>query len=109
MHKIAPETNLNSYLLESTLNFLRRDYAFSRLELVDKDEFFPRRSRIRLIASGLTLLAARRDLMQDQAWQLGFGRGCDGLLEAGRVGRGLRGLSRIISNIFPRAAGIACS
>ncbi|HYL94821.1 MAG TPA: hypothetical protein VET69_03365, partial [Terriglobales bacterium] len=31
-------TILNSYLVESTVNFLRRNYAYSRLELVDKDE-----------------------------------------------------------------------
>src|SRR5208337_1771634 len=37
VHKLASDTNLNSYLLESTLNFRRRNYAFSRLELVDKD------------------------------------------------------------------------
>src|SRR5580658_351254 len=46
VHKFATDTNvratnLNSYLLESTLNFHRRNYAFSRLELVDKDELFP--------------------------------------------------------------------
>ncbi len=41
VHKIATGANLNSYLLESTLNFRERNYAFSRLELVDKDELFP--------------------------------------------------------------------
>src|SRR5580693_2533824 len=41
VRKIATNTTLNSYLLESTLNFRRRDYVFSRLELVDKDELFP--------------------------------------------------------------------
>ncbi len=41
VHKIATDTNLNSYLLESTLNFRQRNYVFSRLELVDKDELFP--------------------------------------------------------------------
>lgn len=30
--------NLNSYTLESTLNFLERNYVYTRLELVDKDE-----------------------------------------------------------------------
>jgi hypothetical protein len=32
VHKIATDTTLNSYLLESTLNFRQRNYAFSRLE-----------------------------------------------------------------------------
>jgi hypothetical protein len=41
VHKIETNTTLNSYLLESTVNFRQRDYAFSRLELVDKDELFP--------------------------------------------------------------------
>lgn len=30
--------NLNAYTLESTLNFLERNYVYTRLELVDKDE-----------------------------------------------------------------------
>ncbi|MFN2483018.1 MAG: hypothetical protein ABR554_16295, partial [Pyrinomonadaceae bacterium] len=30
--------NLNGYTLESTLNFLDRNYFYTRLELVDKDE-----------------------------------------------------------------------
>jgi hypothetical protein len=41
VHEIGPGTNLNGYLFESTLNFLRRDYVFTRLELVDKNELFP--------------------------------------------------------------------
>jgi hypothetical protein len=31
----------NSYLLESTVNFKRLNYAYTRLELVDRDELFP--------------------------------------------------------------------
>jgi hypothetical protein len=31
----------NSYLLESTLNFAAKNYVFTRMELVDKDELFP--------------------------------------------------------------------
>jgi len=41
VHKIRAGTNLNGYSLESTLNFRERNYAFTRLELVDKDELFP--------------------------------------------------------------------
>jgi hypothetical protein len=51
VHKVAADATLNSYLLESTVRFHERDYAFSRLELVDKDELFPRRECIPLIAS----------------------------------------------------------
>src|SRR5580700_1020041 len=32
---------LNSYLLESTVNFWQKNYAYTRMELVDKDELFP--------------------------------------------------------------------
>jgi hypothetical protein len=35
--------NLNAYTLESTLNFLERNYAYTRLELVDKDELLNER------------------------------------------------------------------
>jgi hypothetical protein len=41
-HKIVPQTNQNSYLLESSLNFATKNYALTRLELVDKDELFPK-------------------------------------------------------------------
>ena len=30
--------NLNAYTFESTLNFLERNYVYTRLELVDRDE-----------------------------------------------------------------------
>lgn len=39
--KLLPGTTQNSYLLESVLNFQRKNYLFSRVELVDKDELFP--------------------------------------------------------------------
>jgi hypothetical protein len=35
------QTVQNSYLLESTLNFAAKNYVFTRMELVDKDELFP--------------------------------------------------------------------
>ncbi|HTK96346.1 MAG TPA: hypothetical protein VL382_11990 [Terriglobales bacterium] len=40
-HKLAEDTVQNSYLLESTVNFQQKNYAYTRLELVDKDELFP--------------------------------------------------------------------
>jgi hypothetical protein len=40
-HKQLDDTTQNSYLLESTLNFLTRNYAYTRLKLGDKDELFP--------------------------------------------------------------------
>jgi hypothetical protein len=73
VHKIATETTLNSYLLESTLNFQRRNYAFSRLELVDKDELFPQAAVHPVYRIGAYTFGGERDLIQDHAWQLGLG------------------------------------
>ncbi|MGA8765094.1 MAG: hypothetical protein WB562_19660 [Candidatus Sulfotelmatobacter sp.] len=73
VHKIAEGTNLNGYLLESTLNFLRRDYAFTRLELVDKDELFPQAAVHPAYRIGAYTFGGERDLIQNHAWQLGLG------------------------------------
>jgi hypothetical protein len=73
VHKIASGTNLNGYLLESTLNFLRRDYAFARLELVDKDELFPFAPAHPGYRIGAYTFGGTRDLIQNHAWQLGLG------------------------------------
>ena len=73
VHKIATETNLNSYLLESTLNFQRRNYAFSRLELVDKDELFPQAPVHPAYRIGAYTFGGARDFIHDHAWQLGLG------------------------------------
>ena len=73
VHKIATETTLDSYLFESTFNFLRRDYAFTRLELVDKDELFPQALMHPAYRIGAYTLGGVRDLIQDRSWQLGLG------------------------------------
>jgi hypothetical protein len=73
VHKIATDTTLNSYLLESTLNFRRRNYAFSRLELVDKDELFPQAAVHPVYRIGGYTFGGERDLIQDHVWQLGLG------------------------------------
>jgi hypothetical protein len=73
VHKIATGTNLNGYLLESTLNFLRRDYAFTRVELVDKDELFPLAAVHPAYRIGAYTFGGTRDLVQNHAWQLGIG------------------------------------
>jgi hypothetical protein len=73
VHKIATNTTLNSYLLESTLNFLRKNYAFTRLELVDKDELFPQAPVHPVYRIGAYTFGGERDLIQDHAWQLGMG------------------------------------
>lgn len=73
VHKIATDRTLNSYLLESTLNFKERNYAFSRLELVDKDELFPQAVVAPVYPIGAYTFGGVRDLVQNRAWQLGLG------------------------------------
>jgi len=64
---------LNSYLLESTLNFRRRNYTYTRMELVDKDELFPDPLIQPAFRIGAYTFGAVRDLVQNQHWQLGLG------------------------------------
>jgi hypothetical protein len=64
---------LNSYLLESTLNFLPRDYVYSRLELVDKDELFPNLPGHPTYRIGAYTFGGVRDLLQNRVGQLGLG------------------------------------
>ena len=71
VHKPADNHTLNSYLLESTVNFQSRNYAFSRLELVDKDELFPPASPAFRI--GAYTLGGARDLIQNSLWQVAVG------------------------------------
>jgi hypothetical protein len=73
VHKLETDANLNSYLLESTLNFRERNYAFSRLELVDKDELFPQATVHPAYRIGAYTFGGVRDLVHDRAWQLGLG------------------------------------
>jgi hypothetical protein len=73
VHKIAAGTNLNSYLAESTLNFLSRNYAFTRLELVDKDELFPQAAVHPAYRIGAYTFGGERDVVQNHIWQLGIG------------------------------------
>ena len=73
VHKLATDTSLNSYLLESNLNFRQRNYVFSRLELVDKDELFPQAAVHPAYRIGAYTFGGVRDLAQHRAWQLGLG------------------------------------
>ena len=72
-HKEETGTNLNSYLAESTVNFRRRNYAFTRLELVDKDELFPAAATHPAYRIGAYTFGGVRDLAQTRAWQFGVG------------------------------------
>ena len=71
--KLADNTVQNSYLLESTLNFLRRNYAYTRLELVDKDELFPNAPTHPSYRIGAYTLGGVRDLVQNSIGQIGLG------------------------------------
>lgn len=73
VHKSVTNRVLNSYLLESTINFHQRNYAFTRLELVDKDELFPQALIQPTYRIGAYTLGGERDLVQNRAWQLGLG------------------------------------
>src|SRR5271166_3683741 len=64
---------LNSFLLESTLNFLARNYAYTRMELVDKDELFPNAATHPPYRIGAYTFGGVRDLIQNRVWQLGLG------------------------------------
>jgi hypothetical protein len=73
VHEIGLGAHLNGYLAESTLNFLRRNYAFTRMELVDKNELFPDAPGHPSFRIGAYTFGGTRDLIQNHAWQLGFG------------------------------------
>jgi len=73
---------LNSYLLESTLNFRQKNYAYTRFELVDKDELFPNDSfpdnpfpgeHDHPYRIGAYTFGGVRDLIHNHYWQLGLG------------------------------------
>jgi len=73
VHKIAVGDNLNSYLIESTLNFRQRNYAFTRMELVDKDELFPQAAVLSTYRIGAYTFGGVRDLIANKTWQMGLG------------------------------------
>jgi hypothetical protein len=73
VHKVAFDRTLNSYLLESTLNFRRLNYAFTRLELVDKDELFPQAPVATVYRIGAYTFGGVRDFIHNHTWQLGLG------------------------------------
>ena len=73
VHKIASGANLNSFLLESTWNFRERNYLFTRMELVDKDELFPESLFQPSYRIGAYTFGGDRDLIANRAWQLALG------------------------------------
>lgn len=78
-HKLLPDSSQNSYLLESVLNFQRLNYAFTRMELVDKDELFDNLAAPPAFARGRSFRIAAftfggvRDVVHNQRGQIGLG------------------------------------
>ncbi len=72
-HKELENRNLNSYLLESTLNFNARNYAFSRIELVDKDELLPDDPTHPSFRIAAYTVGGASDIVQRRLWQLALG------------------------------------
>jgi hypothetical protein len=73
VHKVFDDHNLNGYLLETTANFKVRNYVFSRVELVDKDELFPDNPSRPSFRIGAYTFGGARDLVQSRLWQLALG------------------------------------
>ncbi len=64
---------LNSYLAESTLNFRRLNYAYTRVELVDKDELFPHAATHPTYRIGAYTFGGVRDFVHSEKWNIGIG------------------------------------
>jgi hypothetical protein len=73
VHKVADGHNLNGYTFESTLNFLAKNYAFTRLELVDKDELFPDNPLAPSYRIGAYTFGGERDLVQSKLLKFALG------------------------------------
>ncbi|MGA7289649.1 MAG: hypothetical protein WBX02_16215 [Terriglobales bacterium] len=72
-HNEFDNHNLNGYLLETTANFKLRNYAFSRMELVDKDELFPNDPALPAFRIGAYTFGGAHDLFQRHLWRLALG------------------------------------
>jgi hypothetical protein len=72
-HKELEDTNQNSYLLESNINFLQRNYAYTRFELVDKDELFPSAALHPSFRIGAYTFGGVHDLVHNSLGQVGLG------------------------------------
>lgn len=73
-HREFTGANRNGYLLESTLNFAEKNYTYTRLELVDKDELdlslVPAGQNFRI---GAFTFGGVRDLVQNKKGEIGLG------------------------------------
>ena len=81
-HKTAQARNINSYLLESTLQFRTMNYLSGRIELVDKDELFSNQPQLQqqlaatagsVFRIGAYTFGYTRDFKSISQLQTGFG------------------------------------
>jgi len=72
-HKELQHTTQNSYLGESAIRFHAKNYAYTRLELVDKDELFPQAPVQTSYRIGAYTFGGVRDILQNRHWQIGLG------------------------------------
>lgn len=68
-HKVAEGRNINSYLLESTLQFQEKNFLSWRIELVDKDELFTNQPQLQR-----QLAATAGTVFRVGAYTLGYTR-----------------------------------
>src|SRR5262249_48884776 len=78
--KLLQRTVQNSSVLESVFQFKRKNYAFTRMELVDKDELFPEQlfpavdpALERSFRIGAFTFGGTRDIVEAGGFQLGLG------------------------------------
>jgi hypothetical protein len=78
--KLLQQTVQNSFVLESVFQFMRKNYAFTRMELVDKDELFPEQlfptldpALERSFRIGAFTFGGTRDIAETGGFQLGLG------------------------------------
>jgi hypothetical protein len=80
-HGSGERFNLNGYLAESTVNFLDKNYFYTRLELVDKNELLTATDRARLgitedhpsFRIGAYTFGAVRDVWNSKSFSVGIG------------------------------------
>lgn len=81
----------NSYLYESSLNFLDKNYAYTRLELVDKDELdLDSPLDHQSFRIGAFTFGGVRNIVQGKYGQIGLGADVTFLLEASSTRSGVR-------------------
>jgi hypothetical protein len=68
-HKVAERRNINSYLVESVIQFHNKSYLTGRIELVDKDELFDNQPEVKE-----NLARTVGSVFRIQAYTLGYTR-----------------------------------